>query len=140
MCARRIREYVISSETRQRKRIRKKRRQRRRFRFRPSGNRTRSPPFLVFDPHQILPFPPVPICSPSRLALILCRPSSRASLYPLAILTLSVYMYYAKQVIVGGLGSQTRTVQLISMFSLSISPVLSSSSLHLFGFSLKACL
>lgn len=42
-------------------RKRERKRRRRRFRFRPSGNRTRSPPFLVFDPRQILlptfPFP-----------------------------------------------------------------------------------
>lgn len=35
-------------------RKRERKRRRRRFRFRPSGNRTRSLPFLVFDPRQIL--------------------------------------------------------------------------------------
>lgn len=57
-----------------RRRVREKewekgRRRRRRFRFRPSGNRTRSSPFLVFDPHQILSFPPVPICVLHRVLL-----------------------------------------------------------------------
>lgn len=33
----------------------RRRRKRRRFRFRPSRNGTRSSPFLVFDPRQILP-------------------------------------------------------------------------------------
>lgn len=41
----------------ERERKRERKRWRRRFQFRPSGNRTRSPPFLVFDPRQILPCP-----------------------------------------------------------------------------------
>lgn len=40
---------------------RERKRQRKRFRFRPSGNRTRSPPFLVFNPPDPPPyvFPPI---------------------------------------------------------------------------------
>lgn len=92
---------------------RERKRRRRRFRFRPSGNRTRSPPFLVFDPRQILlpTFPPL-VRSPPRPPLTLGRTLRRSlrCVFPLAILTLSVYTYYAKQVTVGGLGSQTRSV------------------------------
>lgn len=96
-------------------RERERKRWRRRFRFRPSGNRTRSPPFLVFDPRHILPWPPLP----SRPNTFSSASSSytRSTLIPrlfgvscLAVLTLSVYTYYAKRVTVGGLGSQTRTV------------------------------
>lgn len=45
-------------------------------------------------------------------ALLLCQTSRRSlrHVFPLAVLTLSVYTYYAKQVTVGGLGSQTRSV------------------------------
>lgn len=52
------------------------------------------------------------VCSPPRPPLTL-RQTSRRSLrrvFSLAVLTLSVYTYYAKQVTVGGLGSQTRSV------------------------------
>lgn len=109
--AQRNENYVEDEKKRERKR------RRRRFRFRPSGNRTRSLPFLVFDPRQILlpttPLPPLLlVCSPPRPPLTL-RQTSRKSLrrvFSLAVLTLSVYTYYAKQVTVGGLGSQTRSV------------------------------
>lgn len=52
------------------------------------------------------------VCSPPRPPLTL-RQTSRRSLrrvFSLAVLTLSVYTYYAKQVTVGGLGSQTHSV------------------------------
>lgn len=56
----------------------RRRRKRRRFRFRPSRNGTRSSPFLVFDPRQILPpAPPASFHHPLlRLCLALCRLSS----------------------------------------------------------------
>lgn len=58
---------------------RERKRRRRRFRFRPSGNRTRSPPFLVFDPRQILlpTFPPL-VRSPPRPPLTLGRTLRRS--------------------------------------------------------------
>lgn len=111
----------------------KRKRRRRRFRFRPSGNRTRSSPFLVFDPHQIL------LSSRPdhhRVLFLYFAGPHPASFYPLAILTLSVYMYYAKQVIVGGLGSQAYCV--INTDALVVSLSFLSSSLHLFIFSLSA--
>lgn len=65
---------------------RERKRRRRRFRFRLSGNRTRSPPFLVFRARSSsLPFPP-PIRSPPRLPLTLRR-TSRRSLFGVSSLS-----------------------------------------------------
>lgn len=56
-----------------------RRRKRRRFRFRPSGNGTRSSPFLVFDLRQILPPAPPFLPSSLRLCLTLRRLFSSSS-------------------------------------------------------------
>jgi len=93
---------------RKRERERERKRRRRRFRFRPSGNRTRSPPFLVFDPRQF-PLSPPPLRYVLHRARPLDRPACRIPpRRPYA--KCMGYTYYAKRVTVGGLGSQTRTV------------------------------
>lgn len=54
--------------------------------------------------------PPLPSLSFAPFSYTSSDLTSLRRIFPLAVLTLSVYTYYAKQVTVGGLGSQTRSV------------------------------
>lgn len=67
--------------------------------------------FSIRARSSILPFP-LPYVLLRVLLLHFVRPHEGLlrRVFPLAVLTLSVYTYYAKRVTVGGLGSQTRSV------------------------------
>lgn len=54
--------------------------------------------------------PPLPSLAFAPFSYTSSDLTSLRRIFPLAVLTLSVYTYYAKQVTVGGLGSQTRSV------------------------------